>query len=70
MRWARNGALLPVGETGAKNDSPVFSASEACARVMLQKVIHAVFWECGEPIPKTEMPARIVHLQEEIRGGF
>jgi hypothetical protein len=70
MRWARDGALLPVGETPAETDSPVFSASEACARVALQEAIRAVFWECGEPIPRTDMPIRIVRLQEEFSAGL
>ena len=36
MRWAPEGELLPIGEPTAKGDSPVFSASEACARMALQ----------------------------------
>lgn len=70
MRWARNGALLPIEQTPVKNDSPVFSASEACARVALQEAIRSVFWECGEPIPRTDMPLRIVRLQEEFSDGL
>ena len=70
MRWARDGALLPIGKTPAKSDSPVFSASEACARVALQEAIRSVFWECGAPIPRTDMPLRIVRLQEEFSDGL
>lgn len=70
MRWARDGALLAKDEPVEKTDSPVFSASEACARVALQEAIRSLFWECGEPIPKTDMPIRIVRLQEEFSEGL
>lgn len=70
LRWARNGRLLPVGERPEASDSYVFSASEACARIALQEAIRALFWECGEPIPKTDIPERILRLQEEFGDGL
>lgn len=69
MRWARGERLLSQCEAPGEDDSPVSSASEACARVALQEAIRAVFWECGEPIPKADMPIRIVRLQEEFSAG-
>ncbi len=70
LRWAREGKLLPIGDTPSPTDSYVNSASEACARAAMQEAIRALFWECGEPIPKADMPVRLVRLQEEFNDSL
>lgn len=70
MRWAREGELLPVCTRATSEDRPVFSASEVCARVALEEAVRSMFWECGEPIPKSDMPIRIVRLQEEFSASL
>ncbi|MEQ8824953.1 MAG: hypothetical protein RIC14_11325 [Filomicrobium sp.] len=70
LRWSRDGALVAPGELPKPSDSLVASASEACAKVALEEAIRAVFWECGGPIPKADMPLRLVRLQEDINASL
>lgn len=70
LRWSRNGALVAPRDLPKPSDSLVASASEACAKVALEEAIRSVFWECGGPIPKADMPMRLVRLQEDINASL